>query len=187
MGKSSIMMRHVKGKFEEKQKQTTGPEFSVHNSLIEGKMIKSQIWDTAGQEKFMAITKGYYRNAMGVVLVYDVTSKESFNHLHTWINEIRTWANNTSIIIVGNKIDLKNQRQVTYEDGQKFSEQHNAQFIETSAVNGTNVTQTFETLLTGIYHILRENGGPEYSSLVSKVLSNNSSNSNSNSSGCCKF
>lgn len=59
VGKSSIMLRHVRGKFEEKQKQTTGPEFSVHNSLIEGKMIKSQIWDTAGQEKFMAITKGY--------------------------------------------------------------------------------------------------------------------------------
>ena len=90
---------------------------------------------------------------MGVVLVYDVTSKESFNHLNTWINEIRTWAHNTAIIIVGNKIDLKNQRQVTFEDGQKFSEQHNAQFIETSAVNGTNISQTFETLLTGIFYL----------------------------------
>jgi len=162
VGKSSILGRYTKNKFDGDKKATQGPEFCCRTSVVAQKAVKAQIWDTSGQEKFFTITRGYYRNSLGVVLVYDITSKESFESLDHWLNDIRNWAPDAIILLIGNKCD-KSSRQVTRDSGVNYAQENNIDlFFEASALDGTNIADAFTALLGAIYKKYKAMGGPEY-------------------------
>lgn len=122
---------------------------------VEGKTIKAQIWDTAGQERYRAITSAYYRGAVGALLVYDVTKSESFDNVQKWLRELRDHADaNIFIMLVGNKSDLEHLRCMSREAGVNFSSKEGLSFIETSALDSTNVELAFQQTLTEIYRII---------------------------------
>ena len=114
---------------------------------LNGKNVKLQIWDTAGQERFKNITASYYRGGNGILVVYDITDRESFNNLNSWLIEIEKSANkNVYKILIGNKCDLEEKRAVTYQEGKDFADSNGMKFIETSAKTCQQVNEAFETL-----------------------------------------
>lgn len=117
--------------------------------------IKAQIWDTAGQERYRAITSAYYRGAVGALLVYDITKKQTFDNVQRWLGELRGHADsNIVIMMAGNKCDLKQLRAVSEEEGQELAEKEGLSFLETSALEAINVEKAFGTILGEIYHIV---------------------------------
>jgi len=129
---------------------------SSHNNASGSNMtktpIKLQIWDTAGQESFRSITRSYYRGAAGALLVYDITRRDTFQHLSRWLEEARNHANaNMVIMLIGNKSDLEHRRAVSFEEGRAFAQQHGLIFLETSAKTATNVDQAFVQTAEKIY------------------------------------
>ncbi len=118
---------------------------------LEGKTVKLQIWDTAGQERFRTITSSYYRGAHGIIVVYDVTDKQSFDNVKQWLNEIDRYANeNVNKLLVGNKSDLTEKKVVDYQTAKAFADEIGIPFLETSAKNATNVEQAFMTMAAEI-------------------------------------
>ena len=110
MGKSCILLQFTENKFRNQHELTIGVEFGSKTIELNGKLVKIQIWDTAGQEAFQAITRTYYKAAQGVLLVYDITRKDTFNHLKKWLNEIRTNSSKSiTIILIGNKKDMEDK------------------------------------------------------------------------------
>lgn len=122
---------------------------------IEGKTVKAQIWDTAGQERYRAITSAYYRGAVGALLVYDITKRQTFDNVQRWLRELRDHADsNIVIMMTGNKSDLHHLRAVSEQDGQTLAEKEGLSFLETSALEALNIEKAFQTILTEIYHII---------------------------------
>ena len=123
---------------------TIGVEFGAKTIEINGKTIKIQIWDTAGQEAFQAITRTYYKGAIGALLVYDITRRETFTHVTKWLDDVRTNSSkNVTVILIGNKKDLEDKRQVSYEEGEAFAKENGLMFLETSAKTAYNVVESF--------------------------------------------
>jgi len=124
-------------------------EFATKGMYIEDKYIKAQIWDTAGQEKFRAVTSVYYRGAMGALLVYDITKESSFLNLQIWMRELydNVDKNNIVTMLVGNKSDLTSMREVPIEKGKKFAEKYNMSFMEVSALDNVNVKEAFQDIM----------------------------------------
>ncbi|KAL5230013.1 hypothetical protein ABZP36_028789 [Zizania latifolia] len=121
-------------------------------SFVEGRVIKAQIWDTAGQERYRAITSAYYRGALGAVLVYDVSKPTTFDNISRWLKELRDHADaNIGIMLIGNKTDLKHLRAVAADDARSFAEAEGLSYIETSALEATNVEEAFQLILGDIY------------------------------------
>jgi len=117
--------------------------------------VKAQIWDTAGQERYRAITSAYYRGAVGALLVYDITKRQTFDNVQRWLRELRDHADsNIVIMMAGNKSDLSHLRAVSEDDGQSLAEREGLSFLETSALEATNIEKAFQTILTEIYHIV---------------------------------
>ncbi|KAL0490898.1 Ras-related protein Rab [Acrasis kona] len=144
VGKSCLLLQFTDKRFQPVHDLTIGVEFGARMINIEGKQIKLQIWDTAGQESFRSITRSYYRGAAGALLVYDITRRETFHHLTNWLEDARRHSNSTmTIMLIGNKSDLDARRAVTYEEGEKFAKQHDLIFLETSAKNDENVEEAF--------------------------------------------
>ena len=144
VGKSCILLQFTDHKFRHQHELTIGVEFGGKNIQVKDKTIKIQIWDTAGQEAFQAITRTYYKGAIGALLVYDITRKETFDHIIKWYNEvILNGSKDICCILIGNKKDLEDQRQVKYEDGKRLAEEHNLLFLETSAKTAENVQECF--------------------------------------------
>ena len=141
------------------------------------------IWDTAGQERFQFVSKMYYKMAQGFTLVYDITNRDSFENLKYWVNEIEQKANNWKIILLGNKWDLESKRKITYEEGAKFAEEHNFEFLETSAKNNININEAYESIVLNIIEDLDQ---PEKSiwSYSLRDLSNNDESEGSWDKGC---
>ncbi|KVH94727.1 ras-related protein RABA4d-like [Cynara cardunculus var. scolymus] len=155
VGKSQLLARFTKNEFSVDSKATIGVEFQTKSMLIDQKMVKAQIWDTAGQERYRAVTSAYYRGAVGAMLVYDMTKRQSFDHMTRWLEELRGHADkNIVIMLIGNKCDLASLRAVPVEDAQEFAERENLCFMETSALEATNVESAFLTALTEIYRII---------------------------------
>jgi Ras-related protein Rab-2A len=152
VGKSCLLLQFADRRFRPDHDLTIGVEFGSRLVNVDGKDIKLQIWDTAGQESFRSITRSYYRGAAGAILVYDVTRRESFTHLTGWLNDASEFGNpDMSVMLVGNKCDLETRRTVSTEEGMKFAKEHNLLFIEASAKTGHNVDATFEELAQHIY------------------------------------
>ncbi|EFJ13202.1 rab family GTPase [Selaginella moellendorffii] len=155
VGKSQLLSRFARDEFTLESKSTIGVEFQTRTISVDGKTIKAQIWDTAGQERYRAVTSAYYRGAVGAMLVYDITRKQTFEHVARWLEELRNHAdNNVVIMMVGNKSDLSNSRTMSVEEGREFSEKEGLYFMETSALDSTNVETAFTTVLTEIYKIV---------------------------------
>ncbi|XP_057433380.1 ras-related protein RABA2a [Lotus japonicus] len=155
VGKSNLLSRFTRNEFCLESKSTIGVEFATRTLEVEGRMVKAQIWDTAGQERYRAITSAYYRGALGALLVYDVTKPTSFENVTRWLKELRDHADaNIVIMLIGNKTDLKHLRGVATEDAQSYAEKEGLSFIETSALEATNVDKAFQTILAQIYRII---------------------------------
>ena len=159
MGKSCILLQFTDNKFRNQHELTIGVEFGVKTVQIDGKLIKIQIWDTAGQEAFQAITRTYYKGAMGALLVYDITRRDSFIHVTKWLEEVRNNSSkNIIIILIGNKKDLEDKRQVTYEEGEAFAKENGLMFLETSAKTAFNVVEAFNLSAQSILNHYKESG-----------------------------
>jgi len=147
VGKSCLLLRFADDAFTDSYISTIGVDFRFRTVTIDSKIVKLQIWDTAGQERFRTITSAYYRGADGIIMVYDVTSSESFDHVEEWLSEVDRYANeNTCKLLVGNKADLVDKREVTEEVAQRFADKLNISFLETSAKTATNVEAAFLTM-----------------------------------------
>ncbi|CAK7357166.1 unnamed protein product [Dovyalis caffra] len=155
VGKSNLLSRFTRNEFCLESKSTIGVEFATRTLQVEGRTVKAQIWDTAGQERYRAITSAYYRGALGALLVYDVTKPTTFENVSRWLKELRDHADsNIVIMLIGNKTDLKHLRAVATEDAQTYAEKEGLAFIETSALEATNVEKAFQTILSEIYRII---------------------------------
>ncbi|KAJ8640881.1 hypothetical protein MRB53_017575 [Persea americana] len=155
VGKSQLLARFSRNEFSVDSKATIGVEFQTRTLLIDHKNIKAQIWDTAGQERYRAVTSAYYRGAVGAMVVYDITKRQSFDHVTRWLEELRGHADkNIVIMLIGNKSDLGSLRAVPTEDAKEFAQRENLFFMETSALEATNVESAFVTILTEIYRIV---------------------------------
>ncbi|KAJ0253960.1 Ras-related protein RABA4c [Hirschfeldia incana] len=155
VGKSQLLARFSRNEFSIESKATIGVEFQTRTLTIDNKTVKAQIWDTAGQERYRAVTSAYYRGAVGAMLVYDITKRQSFDHVARWLEELRGHADkNIVIMLVGNKTDLGTLRAVPTEDAKEFAQRENLFFMETSALDSINVEPSFLTVLTEIYRIV---------------------------------
>lgn len=152
VGKSCILMRFVKNSMLHSHLSTIGIDSSTKTISTERGKAVLQIWDTAGQEKFRSISHSYIRNADAIILVYDVTSEETFDHVSTWMEAIQGLARQgLPVILVGNKIDMENERKISTEEGQKLAEKYKILFKEASAMSGNGVTEAFTMLTIEIF------------------------------------
>ncbi|OHT02963.1 Ras-related protein RABA1c [Tritrichomonas foetus] len=167
VGKSNLLLRWAKNEFMPDSAPTIGVEFATRTIRVERggreKVVKVQIWDTAGQEKFRSVTSAYYRGAYGALLVYDITSTTSFQNLDSWLTEIREnnfdpSGENMSVVLVGNKSDLQDLRAVSIEEAEDFSKANNIHFLETSGKESTNVDEAFKELVEMIVDKLSKQG-----------------------------
>ncbi|CAN6165475.1 unnamed protein product, partial [Urochloa humidicola] len=157
VGKSCLLLRFSDDTFTTSFITTIGIDFKVRTVELDGKRVKLQIWDTAGQERFRTITTAYYRGAMGILLVYDVTDESSFNNIRSWIRNIEQHASdNVNKILVGNKVDMDSKRVVSTAQGQKLADEYGIKFFETSAKTNQNVEQVFFTIARDIKQRLTE-------------------------------
>ncbi|XP_078435303.1 ras-related protein Rab11C [Wolffia australiana] len=155
VGKSNILSRFTRNEFCLESKSTIGVEFATRTLQVDGKTIKAQIWDTAGQERYRAITSAYYRGAVGALLVYDITKRQTFDNVQRWLRELRDHADsNIVIMMAGNKSDLAHLRSVQEDDGRTLAEKEGLSFLETSALGSVNVEEAFRTILGEIYQIV---------------------------------
>ena len=144
VGKSCILHHFIENKFKKDSSHTIGAEFGSKVVNVGGKTVKLQVWDTAGQERFRSLTRSYYCGAAGALLVYDITNRESYNCLATWLSDARTLASdNIIIVLVGNKKDLDDDREVTFLEASRFAQDNDLMFLEASALTGENVEETF--------------------------------------------
>ncbi|EYC40171.1 hypothetical protein Y032_0626g826 [Ancylostoma ceylanicum] len=151
VGKSNLLSRFARNTFSLESKSTIGVEFSTRIITVDGKRIMAQIWDTAGQERFKTVTSAYYRGAQGALIVYDITKPGSFDSCKQWLHDLREQSEHVSVMLVGNKSDLRNMREVPAEMAKRFADEHQLTFIETSALDSSNVEKAFTQILTKIY------------------------------------
>eukprot|EP00029_Vermamoeba_vermiformis_P002192 TRINITY_DN12575_c0_g1_i1.p1 TRINITY_DN12575_c0_g1~~TRINITY_DN12575_c0_g1_i1.p1 ORF type:complete len:217 (-),score=84.83 TRINITY_DN12575_c0_g1_i1:66-716(-) len=152
VGKSSFMLQFTEHVFQPSHELTIGVEFGSFFTNINGKDVKLQIWDTAGQESFRSITRSYYHGAHGVLLVYDITRRETFQYMHSWLEECRQQADGAlTVVLIGNKRDCDEERQVSEEEGQQFATEHGLLFMEASAKTALNVEAAFLQSAQQIY------------------------------------
>ena len=152
VGKTNLITRFASDKFDKNSKATIGVEFIYKTLKINKDIFKIEIWDTAGEERYKSITTAYYKGARGAIIVYDITSEQSFNNIETWIHEVKgKSSNNLQILMVGNKSDLYKDRKISLEKGIEKAQSLNLHLFETSALDKTNVTEAFYCLFKEIY------------------------------------
>jgi small GTP-binding protein len=152
VGKTNIMSKYLKNEFHEDSKATVGVEFGSKKFEIEGVSIKAQIWDTAGQERYKSITNAYYKGSKGAFIVYDITRKETFDSVDKWISDLKQSGDKKiTILLIGNKNDLDNQRQISKEQGEEKAKSFGVAFLETSAFNGYNLDKAFDLMIKEVY------------------------------------
>ena len=151
VGKTSILLKYISNKFDESSISTVGVDYMDKIIDYNKFKIKLQIWDTSGEEKFRTITKNFYRNADGLLVVFDLTKKESYNHIKSWINEAKENNDKLKTILIGNKLDLKDERIVTIDVAKQFAEKNNLKYIETSAKDGTNINESFQAIINLLF------------------------------------
>ena len=152
VGKTCLLMRYMDNTFTEMHLSTIGIDSKVKIvNLKEGLDAKIQIWDTAGQERYKTISKSYIKGANGILLVYDVTQRASFEGIKNWIKQIKDQVSSrVSVVLIGNKIDLVDKREVKTEEGEELGKEYNYQFFETTAKDGININEAFEALIKAI-------------------------------------
>ena len=152
VGKTNILLRYLKNEFDTQTKATVGVEFGTKKTRIENSLIKAQIWDTAGQERYRAITSAYYKGAHGALVVYDITRKSSFDSVEKWLSDLKNNGEEKMVImVIGNKCDMETSRAVPIEEGEGKAQRNGVAFLETSALNATNVEKAFDGLIKKLY------------------------------------
>lgn len=146
VGKTCMLLQYADSVFEENFLSTIGVDFKVKLIDVDDKKVKLQIWDSAGQDRFRNITASYYRNSSGMIIVYDVTNHSTFDKISDWVEEVRRFAPDVPLLLVGNKCDLDDKRQVTFEEGKELSEKLHTFFFETSAKTAYNINKIFDEL-----------------------------------------
>ena len=202
VGKSSLLFRFVENVWDDSFVPTIGVDFvslitfytfyffnqKLKTLEVNGKKVKLQIWDTAGQERFKNINASYYRGGNGVLVVYDITDRESFENLNSWLIEIEKNANkNVYKLLIGNKCDLEESRKVTYQEGKDFAESNGMKFIETSAKTASKVQEAFELLTNEIIkaNLNKEKGLEKKDNTKSVHLSSGGQDITQKKKGCC--
>ena len=147
VGKTSILLKYISNKFDDSSISTVGVDYMDKIIDYNKFKIKLQIWDTSGEEKFRTITKNFYRNADGLLVVFDLTKKESYDHIRSWINEAKENNDKLKTLLIGNKLDLKDERIVAIDVAKQFAEKNNLKYIETSAKDGTNINESFQAII----------------------------------------
>ena len=154
VGKTSLITRYTNGTFKEEYLATIGLDFYSKEEIIDNKTINIKLWDTAGQERFKSLTQNYFKNAEGVLLTYDITNNESFENLKDWMASIKKNMEGKNffipIIIIGNKIDMEESREINKEDAAKFAKENNYKYFETSAKTGEGVDNAIRELIIQI-------------------------------------
>ena len=181
VGKSCLLLRYCENSFQESHLTTIGLDFRLKTVNLEDKRkIKVQIWDTAGEDRFRAITRNYYRGANGIILMYDVTDQKSFEHIRDWVEKIKEDAVEEIIIyLVGNKIDLNNKRIITNEEGKKLAAEYNIKYYETSVKNSIGVEEVFLSLIKEMDDLFLEKNNKEVGNPVNLNVKNK------NKKNCC--
>ena len=152
VGKSNILSRYIKNVFREDSKSTVGVELGDKLLKVKGTNTKLQIWDTAGQERYRSITSSYYKGSHGCFIVYDITNEQSFENVEKWFEQVqKEGSKDVSIILVGNKCDLENERKVPKEKGEEKSKLLNIPFFETSALSNIKIEDIFTVIAENIY------------------------------------
>ena len=152
VGKTNIMSKFLKNKFMEESKATVGVEFGSKLFDLNGHKIKAQIWDTAGQEKYKSITGAYFKGSKGALVVYDITQKSTYEYLEKWVNDLKSAGDpKITIILIGNKSDLEENRQVSKEQGEEKAKSFGCAFLETSALSGDNIDKAFNMMVKEIF------------------------------------
>ena len=198
VGKSNILSKYLHNEFKQDSKSTVGVEFGSKTFEINEKTtIKAQIWDTAGQERYRSITNSYYKGAKGAFIVYDITKKSSFDNVDSWLNDLKLNNDeNINIILIGNKTDLEEKREISIENGEKKAINNKIGFIETSAKNGNNIEKVFDVMIKNIYEknkeeIENKNKNGDYNeinnekSIELNLDKNNEKNNKSIKKKCC--
>ena len=158
VGKSNLLMKFANNKFTEDYQSTIGVEFGAKNIRLNDQVYRIQIWDTAGQENFRSITRAYFKKCVCAMVVYDITSKESFEHIQNWIDDVHEQSPKTVLIVlIGNKIDLEERRVISIDEGNDFATQNGLIFMETSAKSGVGVKEIFEKTAQEIAKKMEEN------------------------------
>ncbi|XP_036381002.1 ras-related protein Rab-30-like [Megalops cyprinoides] len=158
VGKTCLVRRFTQGLFPPGQGATIGVDFMIKTVDIKGQKVKLQIWDTAGQERFRSITQSYYRSANALILTYDITCEDSFRCLPEWLREIEQYANSKVVtVLVGNKIDLVERREVSRQRAEEFAESRNMHYLETSAKESDNVERLFLDLACELIREAKQN------------------------------
>ena len=154
VGKTNMLKRFLHDEFDMNTKETVGVEFGSKNFIMDEKdIVKAQIWDTAGQERYRSVTKAYYKGAKGALLVYDISRRNTFENIDNWLIDLRTNGDkDILIILIGNKCDLIDKREVSVEEAQTKAEQYNIAYMETSAKNGDNIIKAFSELVSQVYY-----------------------------------
>jgi small GTP-binding protein len=146
-GKTSIVRRLCDNKFMKTSQSTVGIEYFTYPLSVDGRNVKLQIWDTAGQERFYSVSKPYFRSALGVVLVFDIADRKSFDQLPNWLRDARMEADtHCTVYLVGNKLDLASKRLVSAQEAAEFAKKHELTYIETSAAENTNIEDVFTSI-----------------------------------------
>ncbi len=148
VGKTCILLKYTDKIFQETHMMTIGLDYRLKTMTLQsGKEVKLQIWDTAGQDRFRSITKNYYKGSHGIILIYDVTSLKTFENVKSWVSQIHEEISDKVVIyLVGNKIDMDDERKVQTEEGQKLAEELGVPFVETSAKSGVNIDNIFSDI-----------------------------------------
>ena len=158
VGKSNICYRFTKGEFIEQYQVTINLDFTYKNIKIGDNDYRIQIWDTVGQECFKSISRGYYKNSVCALVVYDITNRDTFNNVLSWIDEVKkNGPNAITLILVGNKSDLNDKRVISIEEGENFAHNNNMLFYETSALTGDNINKLFEDSIRHITDKIKRN------------------------------
>jgi small GTP-binding protein len=187
VGKTSILVQYTENQFNENIISTVGIDYYIKTEIINGNPVQIKIWDTAGQERYQSQTNSFFKNAEGVILVYDVTNPETFDNLKNWLNNINSNTKETNLkkIIIGNKIDLK--REVKKEDAENFAKEQKVGYFETSAKNNKNIYDTIKNLaeqvVTSPEYQLRKKQKEDNIKLGSN---NNAGNQEQKDKKCCK-
>jgi len=181
VGKSSLVIRFVKGQFHEYQESTIGAAFLTQTVVVGDYTVKFEIWDTAGQERYHSLAPMYYRGAAAAIVVYDITSTSSFNRAKTWVKELqRQGSQDVVIALAGNKLDREQERTVSADEARQYADENGLSFIETSAKTNINVRELFLAIARKLPKENAEQGGLDKRRLIIDDQA-----FNSNSKKCC--
>mmetsp|Transcript_11607 Transcript_11607/g.16472 ORF Transcript_11607/g.16472 Transcript_11607/m.16472 type:complete len:203 (-) Transcript_11607:197-805(-) len=184
VGKSCLLLRFADDTYTESYISTIGVDFKIRTIDLDTKTVKLQIWDTAGQERFRTITSSYYRGAHGIIVVYDVTDRDSFTNVKQWLHEIERYAcENVNKLLVGNKSDLESKRAIPAEEAKEFADSLGIDFLETSAKNAENVEKAFMMMASQIKGRMKTQ--PTGAGKQGAKLSASSQVPSGSSGGCC--